>query len=176
MRGGGVKPHLHESFQRHPFVVVIDLPAPGAHAHELFQIVDAFQNPARRGAHQEPDGEHQEDFQRGPSVNKSEGMAGEDQGRQLEQLIQIADRHDGQKTEVLIQHDSRQLRILFHRSKDDSRMVICAQKFTHSNRIYYPQITALNTPAIRMPKTRRRRFFYAGQAHERDKSMIKNCQ
>ena len=151
MRGGGVKPHLHESFQRHPFVVVINLPAPGANAHELFQIIDAFQNPARRGAHQEPDGEHQEDFQRGPSVNKREGMAGEDQGRQLEQLIQIADRHDGQKTEVLIQHDSRQLRILFHRSKDDSRMVICARKFTHSNRIYYPKMTALNTPAIRIP-------------------------
>jgi hypothetical protein len=58
---------------------------------------------------------------------KSEWMVGEDQRRQLEQVIQITDRHDPQKTKVLIQDYPCQLRILFHTSKDDSRRALRAQ-------------------------------------------------
>ena len=123
MRGGRVKALPHELLQRHPLALVIDLPAPRADPHEFFQITDAFQNPARRSAHQKPDRQDKQYFHRGPAIQKREWMLGEDEHRQFEQFIQVTDRHDPQKTEILIEDNPRQLRILFHASKDDSRKV-----------------------------------------------------
>ncbi len=107
VRGGRVESHLHELLQRHPFVVVINLTTPRTNSHELFQVLHPFHDPAGGGADNKPDGQHQQELEGGPLMDKREGMVREDQLRQLEQLIQIANQHDRKKAEVLIQNDSR---------------------------------------------------------------------
>ena len=79
MRGGCVESLLHEFFQPHPLLVVIDPPAPGANPHELFQVADAFQNPAGGHAHQKPDTQYQQHFQRGLAVQEGERVVGKNQ-------------------------------------------------------------------------------------------------
>ena len=79
MRGGCVESLLHEFFQPHPLLVVVDPPAPGANPHELFQIADTFQNAVGGHAHQKPDTEYQQHFQRGPAIHERERVVGEDQ-------------------------------------------------------------------------------------------------
>jgi hypothetical protein len=51
-------------------------------------------------------------------------MICKDKRRQLDQFIQIGQNNNAQKTEVLMDDNSRQLRIIFHASKDDSRKVL----------------------------------------------------
>ena len=113
----GVKTLLHEFFQRHPFTLEVNLPAPRANAHEFLEIMDALQNPPRGPGHQKPNAENQKYVQRRPAVDEGEWMVGKYKPGQLQKIVQKTKHDDAQKTEVLIQLDLRQLRILFHTSK-----------------------------------------------------------
>jgi len=77
MAGGGVESLLHEFFETHPLVVVFDPPAPGANAHEFFQVADALQNAAGGHAHQKPDTQDQKHFQGGLAMHEGERMVRE---------------------------------------------------------------------------------------------------
>ena len=114
MRGGRVKSLLHEILQLHPFALVINAPAPGAHPHEILQLPDPFQQPVRRTAHQQPDGQEKQHLQRGPAIQAHEWVIGENQRRQLDQVVKVTDCDDGEKTEVLVEDHFRQMKIQFH--------------------------------------------------------------
>lgn len=119
--GGGVKALTHEILKRHPFAVVINAAAPGTNPHEFFQVDQAAKHPAGGTADQKPDRQDEQHFDGGPAKHEGEGVIGENQHRELKQLIEKTEHNNTQKPDVLIQHYLRQLRIHFHMSIDDSR-------------------------------------------------------